>query len=223
MVPCLVGFFVVGCSAGSLLGNASTATSATSATTATTASYVLQAVSASFASTATTASYWSGSTQYAVTAGTAATASYWSGSTQYAVTAGTAATASSIGTLVQAVTISGSLNTTGSTTFNGPFNGVVISASIASSTASLDFSTGNFYTSLVSGSTNFNITNPKVGQTVNVLLTTVASATASFSSNVKQPSGSSYTPTTTAGAKDILTFISWDGTTVYLANVKNLI
>jgi hypothetical protein len=106
----------------------------------------------------------------------------------------------------------------------GSVNAFVVSASIASNTSSLDFSTGNFYTSLVSGSTNFNITNPKAGQTVNLLLTTVGTgASASFSSNVKQPSGSFYAPTPTTGAKDILTFISWDGSSVYLANVKNLI
>ena len=106
----------------------------------------------------------------------------------------------------------------------GSVNAFVVSASIASNTSSLDFSTGNFYTSLVTGTTNFNITNPKAGQTVNLLLTTAGTgASASFSSNVRQVSGSVYTPTPTAGAKDILTFISWDGTSVYLANVKNLI
>lgn len=105
----------------------------------------------------------------------------------------------------------------------GSVNGNVVSASIASNTSSIDFSLGNFYTSLVSGSTRFNITNPKPGQTVNLLLTTAGVATASFSSNVRQVSGSVYTPTSGSGRNDILTFISWDGTSVYLANVKNLI
>jgi hypothetical protein len=105
----------------------------------------------------------------------------------------------------------------------GSVNGFVTSASIASNTASLDFSQGNFYTSLVSGSTNFNITNPEPGQTVSLLLTTVGVASASFSSNVKQVSGSAYTPTSGSGKNDVLTFISFDGSSVYLANVKNLI
>jgi hypothetical protein len=117
----------------------------------------------------------------------------------------------------------GSFSITGSSTFNGSVNGQVISSSIASSTSSLNFSLGNFYTSLVSGSTNFNITNPKRGQTVNLLLSTAGVASASFSSNVKQVSGSAYTPTSGSGKNDILTFISFDGTSVYLANVKNLI
>jgi len=106
----------------------------------------------------------------------------------------------------------------------GSVNGFVTSASIASNTSSLDFSQGNFYTSLVTGTTNFNITNPEPGQTVNLLLTTAGTgASASFSSNVKQVSGSAYAPTATAGAQDILTFISFDGSSVYLASVKNLI
>jgi hypothetical protein len=107
---------------------------------------------------------------------------------------------------------------------SGSLSGNVVSASIASDTASFNFNQGNFFTSLVSGSTNFDITNPEPGQTVNVLLTTAGTgASASFSSNVKQVSGSVYTPTSTDGAKDILTFISWDASSVYLANVKNLI
>jgi hypothetical protein len=117
----------------------------------------------------------------------------------------------------------GSCSITGSSTFNGSVNGQVISASIASSTSSLNFGIANFYTSLVSGSTNFNITNPKAGQTISLLLTTVGVATASFSTNVKQVSGSSYTPTSGSGRNDVLTFISFDGSSVYLANVKNLI
>ena len=122
-----------------------------------------------------------------------------------------AATASSVGILNQPLTITGSVSSN------------VVSASIVTNTASIDFSFGNFYTSLASGSTNYYITNPQRGQTVNLLLTTVGTATASFSPNVKQVSGSNYTPTSGSGKSDVLTFISFDGTTVYLASVQNLI
>jgi hypothetical protein len=117
----------------------------------------------------------------------------------------------------------GSAIISGSLVITGSFNGLVVSQSIASNTSSLDFGRANFYTSAVTSTTFFNITNPKPGETVNVLLTTVGAATASFSSNVKQPSGSAYTPSAGNAKQDILTFISWDGSTVYLANVKNLI
>ena len=119
--------------------------------------------------------------------------------------------------------VSGSGNFSNALIITGSVQGNVTSASISSATASLDFSQGSFFTSLVSGSTFFNITNPRRGQTVNLLLTTSGIATASFSSNVKQVSGSRYTPTSGSNLNDIITFISWDGTTVYLSNVKNLI
>jgi hypothetical protein len=66
------------------------------------------------------------------------------------------------------------------------------------------------------------LNNPQSGATNTILISTTGSATVSFPSNVKQPSGSSYTPTTTTG-KDILTFISYDSSDLYLASVKNLI
>ncbi len=223
---------------GSLLGSASFATnaltasflsgtalsssyaiSASRAETATTASYVLNAfsssyslsssisntsISASVALNANTASY----VLNAVSASFATTASHVTGTV---TSASFASTASFINRLNQAVVITGSVT------------GNVVSASISSATASLDFSTSNFFTSLASGSTFYNITNPQVGQTVNLLITTAGVASASFSSNVKQVSGSRYAPTSGSAKNDVITFISWDGSTVYLANVKNLI
>jgi hypothetical protein len=85
-------------------------------------------------------------------------------------------------------------------------------------------SAGNFYTSVVTGTTFFNVTNAKPGDTVNILLTTSGTnATASFSSNVKQVSGSRYLPTITTGAKDIITLVAFDSSNVYLAKINNLI
>jgi hypothetical protein len=106
----------------------------------------------------------------------------------------------------------------------GSVLGNVTALSISSNTASLDLSLGSFYTlQLVSGSNTYiNPTNVKAGETVSLLVSTTGSATVSFPSTVLQPSGSSYIPTTTTG-KDVLTFISFDNTNLYLANVKNLI
>jgi hypothetical protein len=106
----------------------------------------------------------------------------------------------------------------------GSVLGNVTTLSISSNTASLDLSLGSFYTlQLVSGSNTFiNPTNIRAGETVSLLVSTTGSATVSFPSIVLQPSGSSYIPTTTTG-KDVLTFISFDNTNLYLASVKNLI
>lgn len=116
---------------------------------------------------------------------------------------------------------------TGSLKITGSAYGNVTALSIASSTASLDLTRGNFYTlTLVSGSTTFiNPSNISPGQTINLRITqpSVSFGTIAFPSSVKQVSGSSYTPTAVANAQDIVTFISFDGTNLYLSNVKNLI
>lgn len=188
---------------GNLNGTASLANVANTANSAT------SSISASYAIDANNA-YAATSSLTSISSSYAATASLLLGSV---TSASFATTANSVNALSQSLVITGS------------FNGLVVSQSIASSTSSFNFGTANFFTSLVTGSTFFNITNPKPGETVNVLLTTqgAGQATASFSSNVKQVSGSSYLPTAGSNKKDILTFISFDGTDVYLANIKNLV
>jgi hypothetical protein len=106
----------------------------------------------------------------------------------------------------------------------GSTSGNVVQLNIASNTASLNLSQANFYTlQLVQGTNTYiNPSNIQPGCTSILLISTTGSATVSFPSFVKQSSGSSYTPTTTTG-KDILTFISYDDSTLYIANVKNLI
>jgi len=125
---------------------------------------------------------------------------------------GTASTSSFINPLNQSVIITGSTQ------------GNVTALTISSNTASLNLNSGNFFTlQLVQGTNTFiNPSNVKPGQSSILLLSTTGSATVSFPSTVKQPSGSSYTPTATTGT-DILTFASLDSTNLYLVNVKNLI
>ena len=120
--------------------------------------------------------------------------------------------------------VSGSANMSNGITITGSVLSNVTALSISSNTASLNLTSGSFYTlQLVSGSNTYiNPSNISAGQTVSLLVSTTGSATVSFPSTVKQPSGSSYVPTTTTG-KDVLTFISFDTTNLYLANVKNLI
>jgi hypothetical protein len=120
--------------------------------------------------------------------------------------------------------ISGSLTVTGSVVITGSVVGNTTALTISSNTASLNLNDGNFFTlQLVSGSNTFiNPSNIKSGQTINILLSTTGSATVSFPSTIKQTSGSLYIPTTTTGT-DIVTMISFDTASLYLANVKNLI
>ena len=114
--------------------------------------------------------------------------------------------------------ISGSLIITGSVAGN------VVSASIVSSTASIDFNAGTYYTCLApNGVTHFNIVNATAGESVTLRLTTVGIPTASFSSNVKQISGSAYIPTSGSGQTDLLTFVAYDSSNVYLLPAKKFI
>jgi hypothetical protein len=116
-------------------------------------------------------------------------------------------------------TISGSFTLTGSVYSN------VISASIVSSTASIDLSKGNFFTLTLPASlnTHIDIQNVSAGQTALIEITTAGTlATASFSTNVYQPSASFYVPTNASG-NDILTLSSFASNKIYLASVKTMI
>lgn len=122
----------------------------------------------------------------------------------------------------------GSAIVSGSLVITGSAFGNVISASVSSQTASLDFNAANFFTVVCSGSQFFNITNPVPGKTVNVLVTTVMNSpspipTASFSSNVRQVSGSRYSPTSGSSNLDVLSFVSFDGTTTYLMAAQRFV
>jgi hypothetical protein len=179
---------------GSMFGTASFATFALGAGAANSATSASYAVSSSFATNAATAT----SASFATNAATATTASFYSlaSVTQNAV-------------------------------FSGSVRGEVRALSISSNTASMDCSLDNFFTlSLVSGSNTYiNPTNIAAGQTINLRVTQAnpGNGTVSFPTSVKQVSGSSYVPSTGTGPVDIVTFISFDASSLYLSNVKNLI
>ena len=121
-------------------------------------------------------------------------------------------------TFIGSEIITGSLTITGSAYFN------VISTSIVSSTASFNFGEANFFTVTIPSGSNtfFNVNNVKAGQTALIEVNTLGiNTTASFSTNVYQPSASFYVPSGVASS-DILTFSSFNGTKIYLASVKRM-
>jgi hypothetical protein len=224
---------------GSLLGTATTASYVLNAVTASyvllaqTASYVLNAVTASYVLTAQTASYVlnaqtsslalraSGSLTGSLL-GTATTASYvlQAVSSSFASTASYVANASSF-------PFTGSAQITGSLTLTGSLRGQVSALSIASNTASMNVGSNNFFTlALVDGTTtHISASNIQPGQTINLRVTQGASGTGqvTFQSAIDQPSGSAYTPTLFANAVDIITFVSFDTSALYLSYIKRLI
>jgi hypothetical protein len=106
----------------------------------------------------------------------------------------------------------------------GSARGNVTALLISSNTASINLSVGNFFTlQLISGSNTYiDFNNILPGQTSILTISTTGSATISFPSSVKQPSGSTYVPTTTTGI-DILTFVSINTSSLYVVSIKNMI
>jgi hypothetical protein len=125
----------------------------------------------------------------------------------------------------QTQSITGSLAITGSIFISGSVYGNTTSQSVASNTASLDFTAANFFMVQLGSSvtTHISASNLRAGQSVNVLVTTGTNSTASFSPNVRQPSGSFYLPTSGSGKKDILSFVSFDASNLYLVAVNQMI
>lgn len=116
---------------------------------------------------------------------------------------------------------------TGSQTITGSVYGNIVSLSITSQTASMDLSKGNFFTlTLVSGSsTELTATNIKAGQTINLLITqsTPASGSLTYNSTIKFPAGNNYIATAASASKDIITFITFDNSTIYASAINNLV
>ena len=110
----------------------------------------------------------------------------------------------------------GNQRITGSLTITGSTYGNVISTSISTQTASIDLSSANYFTLTLSGSNRINVINPQPGNTAILRITTSATSSVTFSSNVLQPTGSIYSPTAGANNIDILTLTAFDTGSVYV-------
>lgn len=106
-------------------------------------------------------------------------------------------------------------NFSGSQIITGSVNGNVESLTVASQTASIDCSQGNFFTlELPSGATHFNATNITPGQTISLRLGANSGRTVTFDSSIELPVGLDYSPSVSS-SYDLLTFVSFDTTTLY--------
>jgi hypothetical protein len=131
--------------------------------------------------------------------------------------------------------LTGSFATTGSNSFNGiqsisgSFNltgsafGNVVSMSVTSNTASMDFNLGNYFELSASVSPiRIEVSNLKGGVTSTLALNGVTSSTINFSSNVLQPSGSAYTASV-SGSNDILSFVAFNSNRVNVVSTLKMI
>lgn len=227
-------------------------TTSTSSMTVGTASLALSASgsltgsllgTASWASSSVTASYVSGniftSTNPVLSASYALTASYaMNGGGGPPVDTSTFVTTSSFNdytssinsftssvnsTLSNVAILSGGNNFIGAQTIQGSLSGNV--EEITEATASiLDCATGNFFYLNLSANTSITIslTNMSAGQTINLKIRMGGGNTITLDNMILEPSASPYTPSSGANQEDILTFISFDGTSAYMSYVKNL-
>ena len=114
----------------------------------------------------------------------------------------------------------GSVEITGSLDVVGPVNGNVVNIPSAA-TLNIDLSKGTFFTSSIAGTTTVNFTNITAGITANVELDTSGTPVCNFGAMVKEPAGFEYTASA-AGNIDILSAVSFDGTTVYVVSSNEM-
>jgi hypothetical protein len=129
--------------------------------------------------------------------------------------------------------VSGGLATTGSNifvgnqVFSGSMRGVVVPLTITSLTASIDCSLGNFFSLALPGggvNTRLVATNIQPGETINLkVLVNSTTSSVSYPTYFKFPSGNVYSASFIPNAVDIVSLISYDTTTLYGVNVKNMI
>ena len=120
------------------------------------------------------------------------------------------------------VTITGSLNVSGSLIVTGSARGNVVPITIVSSTASLDMTSGSYFTLTLANTTNTHIraTSITPGISATLLITTGTNSSASLSPLLLQPSGSSYTASLGSGKKDVLSLVAFDSTNMYVVSTK---
>ncbi|NBW38529.1 MAG: hypothetical protein EBR30_26615 [Cytophagia bacterium] len=140
--------------------------------------------------------------------------------TIFAVGTGTSTSARKTGFLIDSGSntfVEGSLSVSGSLSYTGSAYGNVVALSVASNTASLDLSVANYFTLTMpaSATTNINVTNARPGVTATLVINTDTNSIATFSSNVKQVSGSAY-QASPSGSTDIISLTAVNTSSVYI-------
>jgi hypothetical protein len=120
------------------------------------------------------------------------------------------------------LTIFGNTSFEGGLTVQGALKGNTTNPPIVTGSVELDWNVENFFSIELAetASTFINVVNINEAQTVYLRVRTQPGATASFSENVWQKSGSLYTPTN-GNSIDIIKFVSFDTEYAYLSSVTN--
>ena len=114
--------------------------------------------------------------------------------------------------------------TLGDTVISGSLIGEVGVLTDAAGTTTLDCSTGNYFTLAMpaGGTTALTPTNIQIGQTINIKITQNATAsTLTYAASIDFPGGTAFTISTGSGEVDILTLVSFDGTSLQATGLAN--
>jgi hypothetical protein len=114
--------------------------------------------------------------------------------------------------------------TLGDTTIDGQLIGTVNTISDSGGTTALDCSVGNYFTLAMpaGGTTVLTPSNITAGQTINIKITQNATAsTLTYAASIDFPGGTAFTISTGSGEVDVLTLVSFDGTTLQATGLAN--
>jgi hypothetical protein len=126
------------------------------------------------------------------------------------------------GSLILSSSAAIELNVIGNSTFTGSVAGNVVSASITSNTASIDFNLANYFEVTASVTPlHLDVTNITPGRTSTLIISASASSSITFSPNVAQPTGNAYSGS--AGSIDILSLVAFNTSKVNLVATKALV
>jgi hypothetical protein len=109
-------------------------------------------------------------------------------------------------------------------TISGSVTAGVYTLTDVAGTTTMDCSLGNFFTLTMpaGGSTTLTPSNIQAGQTINVKITQNATpSTIAFDASVDFEGGTAFAVSTGAGEVDVMTFISFDGTSLQATGLKN--
>ena len=109
-------------------------------------------------------------------------------------------------------------------TISGSVTAGVYTLTDVAGTTTMDCSLGNFFTLAMpaGGSTTLTPSNIQAGQTINVKITQNATpSTIAFAASVDFEGGTAFAVSTGAGEVDVMTFVSFDGTSLQATGLKN--
>lgn len=123
------------------------------------------------------------------------------------------------------VSIAGQGKATQGLLVTGSLQGNVVDLAVTSNTASMDLDQANFFTLYLpsSSTTHLTATNIGPGRTVSLLVTQPAtSGSLTYSDAFKFAGGIPYLVSATGSVQDMLSFVSFDGTSLYGSSLKNM-